>query len=180
MRLRALPLFVVVALVFIGCGGATGTDGDAPTNPAALDHADGIVVVEGDGFVLSAPDGRGDDLTFELGPGVDMGEVRAIEASGATARVVFRPGQQPLVAAAIRPAPQLGDELETFEGRVVSANERELVVAGAGGQRTFDVSQAAEGSFDVPHLLDHADNREPIRVYFDPAKPDVAVAYEDA
>lgn len=180
--LGTLLVLLAVAVLAAGCGDdSTSEGGDAAsTDPGALDHVDGIVVTgPGDGFVLTPIDG-GEDITFELGPAVQLGEVRAIEASGAPARVSYRPGEDPAVAASVLPAPTLGDDLETYEGTVVSVDADELVVDGEDGERTFDVSAADEGAFDVTHLQDHADEGEPIKVYFDPKSPDVGIAYEDA
>ncbi len=94
--------------------------------------------------------------------------------------MTFRPGEDPLVAAAVVPVPKIDEGLSTFEGLVVSVDERELVVDGDGGPRTFDISGAGEGAFDILHLEEHAEEEAPIKVYFDPSSPDVGVTYEDA
>lgn len=179
LRSVTLLLVLVVALAVAGCGdeerpAASGSDA------GSLSHVDGVVVLEDGQLRLTPADGGGEDLAFELGSEVERGQLRALEASGAPARVTYRPGEEPLLAVAVGSAPAVDDGVEAYEGQVVSVDAKQLVVDGPDGERTFDVSEAEAGAFDVPHLRDHADSREPIRVYVDPQAPDVGIAYEDA
>lgn len=179
-----LPVIALLpVLLLAGCGsgddGGAGEDVDRPS-AGSLSHVDGIIVLEEDELVLTPSDGEGRDVRFTLGPEVEVGAVRAIEASGAPARVSYRPGKEPLVAAAVSQAPGADAGQGSYEGQVVSVDDRKLVIDGPDGKRTFDVSGAEAGAFDVPHLQEHAAQQEPVRVYFDPARPEVGLAYEDA
>ena len=78
------------------------------------------------------------------------------------------------------PAPKLGEGVESYEGTLVSITADTLVVDGSDGERSFDISGADPGSFDVAHLSDHKAEAEPIRVYFQADTPEAGVAYEDA
>ena len=180
-RIHALVLPVLrvaaAALLLAGCGGDD-TSADDASASAGIDHVDGIVAVDGDGFVLTPIDGT-DERSFTLGPEVTIAQVRAIEASGAPARVTFR-GSEDDIASSVVPAPAIGDDLESYEGNVASVDSTTLVVDGADGTREFDISSADEGAFDVSHLQDHKSEKAPIAVYFDPADPGIGIAYEDA
>jgi hypothetical protein len=179
---RRLALLLVAILVVAGCGSddAAKTDGSASA-PGALTHIDGAVAVGDDGatFVLTPVDGSA-AMTFTLGPEVALGEVRAIEAAGSPARVSYRPAEADPIAASVVPAPTLGDDLSTYEGSVVSVDENTIVIDGADGERTFDISGAEDNAFDIAHLEDHNSKGEPVRVYYAPDAPDVGIAYEDA
>lgn len=179
MRALRFLLPIVAAGLLAACGGSDAPSAPDPNAAGSLDHADGAVALQGEVLVLTPKQG-GDTVEFELGPEVQAAAVRALATSGSPARVTYRRGTDPLVAASVLPAPELGEGLETFEGQVASVDERELVIDGEGGERTFDISGADEGAFDVAHLQDHADEGEPVIVYYDPEAPEVGVAYEDA
>jgi hypothetical protein len=178
-----LALLIATILLGTGCGSEddAATSGDSGVSPGALSHVDGTVAIGegGTSFVLTPVDGSA-AITFTLGPEVALGEVRAIEASGSPARVSFRPADADPIAAAVVPVPTLGEGLSTYEGLVVSVDENALVIDGADGERTFDISGAEDNAFDIPHLEDHNAKDEPIRVYYEPDAPDVGIAYEDA
>lgn len=178
-RLPQSLLLLLVAFVVAACG-SDEPSSDSGSDVGSLEHADGTIALQDDRIVLTPTDGQGETRTFEIGPEVEVARLRAIEASGAPARVSFRPEEEPPVAAAVSEAPAAGEGGETYEGTVVSVDEQKLVVKGSDGERTFDVSGADAGVFDVPHLQEHADSGEPIRVYTDPEAPDVGIAYEDA
>ena len=151
--------------------------GSGSGSAGSITHVDGTIRVDGSGFELT-PKGGGDPVTFTLGPEVQLGEVRAIEATGAPARVSYRPGST--VAAAGVPAPKISEELRRYVGEVTAVDARSITIDGDDGERTFDISGADDGGFDVQHLRDHQAERSPVAVYYDPEAPDVGVAYEDA
>jgi hypothetical protein len=177
---RFLVLLVVVALVFAGCGSSGSTDAstDSGSDAGKLTHVDGTIVVSGDGFTLTPKNGDA-AKEFTLGPEVQLGALKALESSGAPARVTYRSGDT-LVAASVVPAPAIGEELDSYEGTVVSIDESQITLKGDDGEKTFDISGASDDAFDVAHLKDHASEGSPVRVYVDPAAPKVGVAYEDA
>ena len=178
---RLLAVMLVATLALAGCGGSDEPSGSSePDSNAAgaLTHVDGTVVVTDDGFTLTPS--SGDPIEFALGPEVQAAQVRAIEASGEAARVSFRLTEDAPIAAAVKPAPKLGEGVESYEGTVTSVDDATLVVEGADGERSFDISAADPGAFDARHLRDHSEAGEPIKVYFDPSTPDLGIAYEDA
>ena len=174
---------LAMSLVLVaGCGG--GGDDDGSSNGAdtggagSLVHVDGTIKANDDGFVIT-PKGGGEPRTFTEGPAVKRAEVMALSASGEPARVTYRDGEQD-VAAAVGPAPKLGEGVEAVDGLIVSVDDSTLVIKGDDGERTFDISGADPAAFDVEHLQDHASEATPIRVYFRADAPEAGIAYEDA
>lgn len=181
--LPTLLSLVAAVLALSGCGGSdstgtTATD-ESSDQAGAIIHVAGTLRSSDDGFVLTPASGD-ETITFSLGPEVERAVVRALEASGTTVRVSYRPTEDAPVAASVEPAPALGEELETYEGQVVSVDAKQIVIDGEDGKRSFDISGAGDAAFDAAHLLEHAERDEPILVYFDPKAPRVGIAYEDA
>lgn len=164
-----------------GCGESTdpASASKSSSSLGVLDHVDGTLTENKGGFVLSPTDGS-DSVAFVLGPEVEVGAIRALEAARIPARVSFQPDTSPLVAASVLPAPKLGEGMESVKGLVVSVDAEQLVIEGTQGKRKFDISASAEGAFDIAHLEEHSEQREAIKVYFDPKAPSVGIAYEDA
>lgn len=177
-------LFVALAsaaLVFTGCGSDDSSSTDAAASGSTtgkLTHVDGTIAVSGDGFELTPKNGDA-AKTFTLGPEVQIGAVKALEASGVNARVTYRDGDA-LVAASVTAAPTIDESLDSFVGTIVSVDSKQITLTGDDGERTFDISGADADAFDVAHLKDHASENSPVRVYFDPQTPKVGVTYEDA
>jgi hypothetical protein len=180
--LRSLLLLAVAAVVVAGCGSdsdGSSSDSTKTADAGALTHVDGTITSADDGFTLQPKDG-GAALAFALGPEVEVGALRALEASGSVARVSYREGDDPLVAAAVKAAPKIGEGMQSYVGTITDVDETSIVLDGEDGERTFDISGAEDGVFDVPHLQEHETEQSPIRVYYDPKAPEVGVAYEDA
>ncbi len=183
MRLvpRSLIALLAASIAVAGCGGSDDTDSSSTdggdSSAAAIVHVDGTIKLDGDTLTITPKDGS-EPHSFSLGPAVKKPEVLALASSGEPARVSYRDGED--VAAAVTAAPKLGEGVEAYEGKVVSVDDSTLVIDGADGERTFDISAADAGSFDVAHLEDHKSAGEAIRVYFQAAAPDAGIAYEDA
>lgn len=186
-RLR-LPAFLLtvalVAAIAAGCGGGSDGDGGDTTTTgsgAALVHADGTIAVGDDGMLTLKPANGDDTMTFELGDEVQRGTIRALEASGAKTRVSFRVTDQTPVAVSVVPAPEIGADAKSYVGTVVTITSEQIVVDGPDGERAFTIAPADRIAFDVPHLSDHADKGEAVRVFYrsTPAG-DAGIAYEDA
>ncbi len=179
--LRTTVALILATVALAGCGGsgddANGTGG-GPSGTEALVHVDGTITASGDTITLTPKDGSA-AMEFTLGPAVQKAQVMAIAASGSPARVTYRPSEDG-IAAAVGSAPELGEGVESYEGTVVSVDDSKIVIDGADGERTFDISAADPGAFDAAHLTDHRDKGEPIRVYFKTDAPDTGIAYEDA
>ncbi len=180
--IRTMLLMLAATILVAACGGSSSSSNDTKSNAGgagSLTHVDGTITLAGDGFTLQ-PKAGGAATTFTLGPEVEQGALRAIAASGQAARVSYRAGDDPLIAASVRPAPKIGEGMQSYVGTIVKVDASTLVVDGDDGERTFDISGADADVFDVPHLEEHEAQSSPIRVYYDPKAPDVGVAYEDA
>jgi hypothetical protein len=177
---RLALILLTSMLVLAGCGSDDAADSGTATGIEAgkLTHVDGTIVVSADGFRLTPKNGDA-AMEFTLGPEVQLGALKALESSGAAARVTFRSGDR-LVAAAVVPAPAIGEDLESYVGTVSSIDDTQITLDGDDGERSFDISGAGEAAFDVAHLKDHSSEGSPVRVYFDPKAPKLGVTYEDA
>ena len=180
---RTLVALLASSVALAGCGGSdddsgsTTADGGGTSTTASLVHVDGTIALDGDTLTITPKDGS-EPHSFSLGPAVTKAEVLALSASGAPARVTYREDED--VAAAVTPAPKVGEGVESYEGTVVLVNADKLVVDGPDGERAFDISGADAGAFDQAHLADHKAQAEPIRVYFQADAPLQGIAYEDA
>lgn len=182
---RTTVALLAASLALVGCGGsddASSTAGDNAKEDAAsatepLVHVDGTIKLDGDTLTVTPADGS-EPRSFSLGPAVQKAEVLAASASGTPARVTYRDGED--VAAAVTPAPAVGEGVQSYAGSVVLVTSTKLVIDGADGERSFDISGADAGAFDQAHLADHKAQGEPIRVYFRADAPLLGVAYEDA
>lgn len=182
---RTIVALLAASLALAGCGGSDDASSPADDDPkrdaasatAPLVHVDGTIKLDGDTLTVTPKDGS-EPHSFSLGPAVKKAEVLAVSASGAPARVTYRDGED--VAAAVTPAPAVGDGVQSYEGTVVLVSSAKLVIDGADGERSFDISRADAGAFDQAHLADHKAQGEPIRVYFRADAPLLGVAYEDA
>lgn len=179
---RTFVALLISAVALAGCGGSDEESGSDTTEgggsaTAALVHEDGTIKLDGDTLTITPKNGN-EPYSFTLGPAVNRAEVLAMSASGAPARVTYREGED--VAAAVTPAPKVGEGVEAYEGLIVSVDDSTIVVKGDDGERSFDISGADAGAFDQEHLEDHKDESEPIRVYFQADAPELGVAYEDA
>lgn len=193
MRATLLPILLLLALAALlaGCGsddpGTAGderadsaeTSGDSPGAPAQ--HLDGTVKVEGESIVLT-PEGRA-PMTLDLGEDVAIAQVRALEASGAVARVTFEPatGERNGLAIDVRETPRQQAGTDAFSGTVVEVDAKQITIKGDSGTRTFAMGIA--DAHEVEHLQEHADSGSPVKVFLDDAGSDAGaavVAYEDA
>lgn len=181
---RPMHLLVaaLAAVALVGCGASSedgATTGRSTAGTGRLIHVDGTLQPAEDGFVLTPSSGDA-AITFRLGPAVQAATVRALEVSGAPARVSYRLTDQEPVAAAVVAAPKIDAGLAHYDGTIVDVDATSLTVDGADGSRTFTIAPQDAAGFDVEHLREHRSQQAPVRIYFDPKTPDAAVAYEDA
>ena len=61
------------------------------------------------------------------------------------------------------------------------ASNRSLELQTPGGAKVFAIRPSELEGLDVPHLIEHQDAGEPIKLYYEPTGgTDYAMAYEDA
>ncbi|MEO6867826.1 MAG: hypothetical protein ABI200_07375, partial [Gaiellales bacterium] len=89
------------------------------------------------------------------------------------------PSDKP-VAALVIPAPEISEELRGYKGLIKAVDDTKIEIDGPDGKRSFKIAAEDREGFDIPHLRDHQKENAPVRVYFDPKTPDLALAYEDA
>lgn len=181
LRRVLLPGLLITMLTFgaAACSSSSTSASDTNTKSVAtLDHVDGTIVAKG--ATLTLTEKNGDSREFTLGPAVDQGGVKALELSGETTRVLFRPGKD--VAVRVEPAPKPGAGAKSYTGYVSKVSDTSLTVDGDDGPLTFAILPADAEAMDVPHLKEHQKAKEGIRVYYQPTGADGqhAVAYEDA
>lgn len=193
MRVTLLPILLPLALAALlaGCGGSgdstDGSDQRAATTGASADadkvpaqHLDGSVRIDGETLVLT-PENRA-PIRLQLGEEVAIAQVRALEASGAIARVTFEPatGDDHGVAIDVRATPQ-HQGAQTYTGVVTKVDAEQITIKGDGGVKTF--AMGIDDAHEVEHLQEHADTGSPVKVFLGEAGSDagpVVVAYEDA
>jgi hypothetical protein len=184
--LRTLPTLLVLGFATIalaGCGSSSSSSSpsSAATDKGAVTHVDGTIVAHGDGFTLSPTHG-GEKLEFTPGSSVEGVQVKALEASGAPARVSYRMADKPpYTAVSVTPTPSIGEGMQSFAGTITQVSSSSITLTNSHGKaRTFDISGADPDAFDVSHLKEHKSEGSPVKVYFDPKQPDAGLAYEDA
>ncbi len=175
-RLNTFVLALASALL-AGCG--QGSDPDAGDRSAAgrLLEVDGRIVATGETFELD-PVAEGERFVFAYGPEVPRAAVQALAASGETARVSYRPTAEQPIATAVEPAPAFGEDVASYTGTIAELGDGAIVIDGPDGKRSFDISEADERAFDVPHLEDHKAEGSKVKVYY--RADSVGLAYEDA
>jgi hypothetical protein len=188
-HLRYLSLIIMggATLALAGCGSSSGSGSNSSSGSASgggsVTHVDGTIAASanGDGFTLTPKHGA-PAIDFKVGGSVEGVQLKALEASGAPARVSYRDtGDDPLTAVSVEAAPKIGEGLQSFVGTLTDVETGKLVLKGDdGSSRTFTISAEDAESFELPHLRDHMKQHSAIRVYFDPKQPDAALAYEDA
>lgn len=172
------------SIVLAGCGGgeespASDDDGGG-ARAGGLVHADGAIHVTDAGIELT-PVNDADVIVFAIGPEVERGTLRALEASGAKARINYRLSEEAPVAVSVVAAPTIADDAESYVGTVKRVTAEEIVLAGDDGERRFVIAPADAIAFDVAHLQEHADAGKPVKVYYrSVGDVDNGLAYEDA
>jgi hypothetical protein len=179
---RAVGALLASAVLAAGCGGDASSSDDAlPTGAGALIHVDGTLTVANDGNITLTPADGGEPYTFQIGPEVQRGTLRALEAAGQRARVNYRLSETTPIAVAVTSAPIIPEGTPTYEGMVRSITSEEIVIDGEDGERAFVIRPEDRIAFDVPHLTDHIEQKTPVRVYYEDARGGgLAIAYEDA
>ncbi|MCW2973102.1 MAG: hypothetical protein JWN72_1375 [Thermoleophilia bacterium] len=180
VALRAL-LVVVIAIVVAGCGGDASPAGTTASGDGgvSLTHVDGTLEVTGDDLTVTPA--KGSAVTLAVGPAVGKGELQALAASGAKARVFYAEQGDP-IAAKVEAAPSAGDGAKTVDGVITKVSTSSITIqTSEGDARTFGIEPIDRSAFDTEHLQEHEVEGSPVRIYYR-AEGGVehAVAYEDA
>lgn len=178
--LRALfVLLLAIAIAGCGSGGTGSKDTASGADGVTLTHVDGTLAV--DGGELTVTPAKGTAMTLAVGPAVAKGELQALAASGAKARVFYAEQGDP-IAAKVEAAPSAGDGAKTVEGVITKVSASSISVQTSDGdKRTFSIEPADRSAFDTEHLEEHEAESSPVRIYYRAdGGVEHAVAYEDA
>ncbi|MBC7461195.1 MAG: hypothetical protein H7287_07525 [Thermoleophilia bacterium] len=179
------------ALLLAGCGDSTPkVGGSSASDGVALTHVDGTLAVSGDRVTVTPSTGAPVPLT--IGPAVGKGELQALAASGAKARV-FYAEKGAKIAAKVEAAPVDGasgnasgsasGSAKTLDGVITKVSKSSISILSSGGEaHTFSIHTEDQSAFDVAHLNEHAAEESPVRIHYRTGGDgsDFAVSYEDS
>lgn len=183
---RSIPVIfalsvLLMSLLVAGCGGsASSSNGASSADGVSLTHIDGTLTVRGGDVTVTRASGAAVQLA--VGPAVGKGELQALAASGAKARV-FYAEKGAKIAAKVEPVPTASAGAKTIDGVITKASTSSISIQTSdGAAHTFTIRAEDRSAFDTAHLQEHAAEDSPVRIYYRTGADGThdAVAYEDA